>query len=506
MNPNVNVDIPKSQKKQTKAIVYRFHQGLKKELRSIDQEFLKTLSSIDRDLEKTKESLKALRMENSRLKVDRFGSKQTVYCAPRMVPKPPLRRRSLSIPFETVDTLERVLKRRRCQVLARGVGKKLEARDSSTSMKTDEVSESSKQEVSTCDLMPSSRKSEVDKKTFTLHGTVETDGHLVTTIEDGLGARVDKEQGVPEARFDLVQGSLETRTAKSEEDLDMRIPDIQGDLGTKVEERLGDLGIRVHNEIERHLGTRVDTVRGDLEITMTDYQPKEPGKEGDLQLFAKRVFRNSWINHEDCPKDSKSDISTFNLPRKRMLARRSSTPDLVLSSHAEPEVNKPTLGLSRLSSTSITELSQGNACTFEITNDLPSEKPVARNRTARRSSIAVMTGVSASSVPSYPGTPSRKQRSLPELSEIVDKYSLQKRISPEDNHMKESLLKIGRRLGAPLTGAQLQKRLQAHRFGGAALQTRLTCMPESKHPAKKDNDFNMSELENCRYLRRRLSK
>ena len=62
MNSNINVDIPKSKVKQTKAMVYRSHQRLKQQLTAIDSEQSKSLSNINRDLELAKDALKAFRI------------------------------------------------------------------------------------------------------------------------------------------------------------------------------------------------------------------------------------------------------------------------------------------------------------------------------------------------------------------------------------------------------------------------------------------------------------
>ncbi len=184
-------------------------------------------------------------------------------------------------------------------------------------------------------------------------------------------------------------------------------------------------------------------------------------------------------------------------PRKQKLTRRASSPDLMSTvTRTELVTEKPSL-------TSIQESAQDNFS--------PEMSTVPRQRNARRSSIAVMTGVANPFVFGFPGSKSLV-RCLPELSDTthmssgpgLERNNCNRRGSIQESNIQESLRKISRRLNAPLTGAQLERRLQAHRVDAmsAALQTRVACTPERKAPSELD----MSDLEECRYIRRRTSK
>ena len=122
------------------------------------------------------------------------------------------------------------------------------------------------------------------------------------------------------------------------------------------------------------------------------------------------------------------------------------------------------------------------------------------SRAARRSSIAVMTGVSNSGFQASNQTP----RSFPELnncSQNFEKNDFKRRDSVQENAIHESLRKISTRLVTPLTGAQLEKKLLTHRVPAisAVLPTTLASTPGTKSPSQLD----MSDLEECRYIRRR---
>ena len=73
MSLNMNIDIPKSKAKQTKAMVYRSHQRLKQQLRNIDSERSRSLSNINRDLEIAKDALKALRISRGQPRRQSIG-------------------------------------------------------------------------------------------------------------------------------------------------------------------------------------------------------------------------------------------------------------------------------------------------------------------------------------------------------------------------------------------------------------------------------------------------
>ena len=68
MNAKTDSDLSRSTERHAKAMVYRSHQGLKKELQNIDSERSKALSIIRRDLERTKDNLKALRMTQKQVR------------------------------------------------------------------------------------------------------------------------------------------------------------------------------------------------------------------------------------------------------------------------------------------------------------------------------------------------------------------------------------------------------------------------------------------------------
>jgi hypothetical protein len=182
-------------------------------------------------------------------------------------------------------------------------------------------------------------------------------------------------------------------------------------------------------------------------------------------------------------------------PRRRMLARRASSPDLMFTvAPKDTTAEKPRL-------TSINELALGN-----ISTEIPT---APRQRLARRSSIAVMTGVANPLAPGFP-SPQSLVRCPPELRETSqrstgpgsEKSSLDRRGSVQETHMHDSLRKISRRLNAPLTGAQLEKRLQAHRVDASGLQSKVACTPEKKAPSELD----INDLGECRYIRKRVSK
>jgi hypothetical protein len=121
MASNIGVDIPKSQEKHTKAMVYRSRQVLKKELKNIDSEYSKTLSNLHRDLEKTRDALKALRVSQKVARRNSGLCKQGIdfgLSSVTHVPAPPLLRRSRAstFSFESDCPLKLVERRRSSKV------------------------------------------------------------------------------------------------------------------------------------------------------------------------------------------------------------------------------------------------------------------------------------------------------------------------------------------------------------------------------------------------------
>ena len=186
------------------------------------------------------------------------------------------------------------------------------------------------------------------------------------------------------------------------------------------------------------------------------------------------------------------------LPAQEPLRRRRASSPSVLFTR---EPSQPTASTPRFSSErkpylmSIQKLDK-----TLLKNHPPSEKPFTRARAARRSSIAVMTGVSNSGFQA----PNQTPRSLLELnncSQTFEKSDFKRKDSVQENAVHESLRKISTRLVTPLTGAQLEKRLLNHRVPAisAVLPTTLASTPDTKSPSQLD----MSDLEECRYIRRR---
>ena len=521
MNSKLNVDIPKSKTKQAKAMVYRSYQGLRKELKSIDQQYLKTLSHIDRDLEKTKETLKALKVsqKHARRKTDPGRTTRQPVDFGDSLPAAAWRRRSRSrsVPFENeLGFLGQVEARRTSELVARAqvravrkAGKTAaEVREKQTDEKIDEVSEHSEQENNVI-LVEGKGNETIDKAeeiaTFASHAT-QVKGELGTRLVEG-------ERGLETTVADWIQQNLGENAVEDHGGLETndltRVVEVQGtrcrgDLGTSVEENRKDLG------------ASVDEAQGGLSTNMNDGKPgKETGEE--CEPGAKQILKNTWTEYEDDEKDGAEMSSLPNRAkislgsqRRKILTRRASTPNMTFTSPpaAATELgitNKPRPERSGLSMTTILQLNQGNIA-------LPPEKPAPR---PRRSSIAVMTGVTP---PFIPGSspPSSLLGNLPELMENsrtnFNGSSLgggvafdKRRSSVQENQMQEYLRKISKRLTTPLTGAQLEKRLQAHRVNtsSAALPARQTCMPET---GKQARQLDMSELEDCRYIRRRVSK
>ena len=192
--------------------------------------------------------------------------------------------------------------------------------------------------------------------------------------------------------------------------------------------------------------------------------------------------------------DATSDTPT----RERALNRRASSPNLLFSATSQ---TAPTTGaLNPCPERKASLISMQKLGNTLMKNFSPSEQPVT---ITRRSPIAVMTGVANPLIPGSPVPNSSPRRSLPELSNCCqgsEKYDF-KRDSVQENLVHESLRKISRRLTTPLNGAQLEKRLQAHRVGpmSAALPTTLAGTPGTKSPSELD----MTDLEGCRYIRRR---
>ena len=129
-----------------------------------------------------------------------------------------------------------------------------------------------------------------------------------------------------------------------------------------------------------------------------------------------------------------------------------------------------------------------------------------RQRSGRRSSIAVMTGVANSFVSELPR---RKFQvtSLPELNETLQSFSgnCNTKDSVQESNVHDSLRKISRMFNVPLTGAQLEKRLQAHRVDAnvpSSQTPKIACTPKRKAP----NELDMNDLEECRYIRRPIRK
>lgn len=178
--------------------------------------------------------------------------------------------------------------------------------------------------------------------------------------------------------------------------------------------------------------------------------------------------------------------------QKPLRSRRASSPSVLFT--REPTASTPRFSSERKPYLmNMQELDKTS-----LKNLPPSEKPFTRARTARRSSIAVMTGVSNS------GFPNQTPRSLLELnncSQNFEKSDFKRKDSVQENAIHESLRKISTRLVTPLTGAQLEKRLLTHRVPAisAVLPTRLASTPDTKSPSQLD----MSDLEECRYIRRR---
>ena len=201
--------------------------------------------------------------------------------------------------------------------------------------------------------------------------------------------------------------------------------------------------------------------------------------------------------------ESKETKMENEVPRKpRMMTRRRSSPNLMFTAMQAGENKSKTVLES-----SVEELSQKNSLENFSPFDIPA---MPKSRTTRRKSVAVMTGVSN---PFQPGPPDlntlgRSGRSLPELNESfegfngVERNNFKRRASIQSNQVHESLRKISRRLTTALTGAELEKRLKTHHVDSAVLQTRETSMPETKVP----NQLDMSDLEECRYIRKRVSR
>lgn len=73
MISNIDLDIPKNKAKETKVMVYRSHQRLKQQLKSIDTEHSKSLSSINRDLKIAKDALRAFRVSQEQSRRQSIG-------------------------------------------------------------------------------------------------------------------------------------------------------------------------------------------------------------------------------------------------------------------------------------------------------------------------------------------------------------------------------------------------------------------------------------------------
>ena len=208
---------------------------------------------------------------------------------------------------------------------------------------------------------------------------------------------------------------------------------------------------------------------------------------GNLTELAAGKAKHS-SEHKSSLMSIKEVNQSDSLPAQEPLrSRRSSSPSVLFT--REPTASTPRFSSERKPYLmNIQELDKTS-----LKNHPPS-------RAARRSSIAVMTGVSNSGFQA----PNQTPRSFPELnncSQNFEKNDFKRRDSVQENAIHESLRKISTRLVTPLTGAQLEKRLLTHRVPAisAVLPTTLASTPDTKSPSQLD----MSDLEECRYIRRR---
>ncbi|XP_028405210.1 uncharacterized protein LOC114527702 [Dendronephthya gigantea] len=468
MNPNVETDVPRNKKKQAIAMFCRSQQVLTKKLKNIDVECTKALSGIDRDLEKTRASLKAFRVNQLGPKSSSLDSQLSFHKQDlEHTPYPPRRRSQPHLAFGNDGPLKAFARRRSLvtnarpqEAVRRNIGINQGDKGGRKDMKMDKMSGQKMSDIN----------HNLGEKDFNVE-VKETDQAVSGSLPD------DK-------RFE-VNYEIETEVAMTQGNLDTKLAVFHGKIGSEMQEELGT------NESQDQSSWPSNPGNEDKNDSEAWNEGRSPGD----------TLRDSWTNEDVelyetvdenrllptkaslAPEDSSSPIF-----RKRSERRRASLPNLIYSRSdtAPPKSMKMKIRRSP-SLESIKEIFQEN------TRNFPSSRLALR---PRRSSIAGITMIS------QPGFESSLNQSLPELNKTSPRGSSQ------DHHVQESLRKIGRRMSTAVTGQYLERRLLAHRGVKMPATTRSTTReswpPPTRTPAP--NELGMSDLEECRYLRRRTSK
>lgn len=204
---------------------------------------------------------------------------------------------------------------------------------------------------------------------------------------------------------------------------------------------------------------------------------------GKTELTPDKVKQGSKEKRINVQELSQGNSFDFPLQRRNVL-RRASTPNLT---------NLMFTSKTQYNDRNMNEFSQADPSFLSIPP--PSGKPGPRSR---RSSIAVMTGVSNPLGARHPD-PVSIVRGLPDIKQ---NFGGLRKNSVQANQLHDSLRKNCKRMPLPLRGLSLQQRLWAHDKGSmsAVAQTNEARTPEQKAP----QEMSMSDLEGCRYIRRRI--
>ena len=263
---------------------------------------------------------------------------------------------------------------------------------------------------------------------------------------------------------------------------------------------------------ELSTGDAADARNQDEELERKEDERLQSGAE-------ESKFGNQIETKEEMP--NLLELGTACSKNSKLLGRRASTSNILFpaSSRADlvlkkTEVNtiSPRMNRVRKLSDPSSRSSRSSLCGITV-SAASGMQPKTPSR-ARRSSVAVMTTSTTSlfdSLQLQSKTTLSRPPSEPSLSpQISPRYNLslerssnarERKQASEEAAVHESLLKIGRRMVAPMTGAELEGRLRARRH---SIQYPLVPPPATAGVATSSTSESdlFSGLENCRYLRR----
>ena len=240
------------------------------------------------------------------------------------------------------------------------------------------------------------------------------------------------------------------------------------------------------------------------------------GKEDErLQSGAEDSNFGNQIETKEEKPNLRGELGTACSKNSKLLGRRASTSNILFPASSRAEVNTipPRMNRVRKLSDQSSRASRSSSCDATVST-ASGMQPKTPSR-ARRSSVAVMT-TSTTSLFDFlqlqnktplnrpPPEPSLSPQASPRYNLSLERSSNareRKQASEEGVAVHESLLKIGRRMVAPMTGAELEGKLRARRH---SIQYPL--VPPSSTAGVATSSTSESDLfsglENCRYLRK----